>query len=259
MALPLSADPRKLSLELKGSQSSNLVDVIVQFDPSAAISKVLKTRGETRKEYKHFNGLVLRLPANALPAIAAIPGVKYVSVNRKLERKLEFAEAGVLANIAHQYGYNGSGVGVAVIDSGVTQHPDLMNGSVSRVVYSENFVTGASNAQDAYGHGTHVAGIIAGDATASSGTGSTRKFGGIAPRANIINLRVLDQNGSGDDLSVIAAIDRAIELKNQYNIRVMNLSLGRPIRESYTLDPLCQAVEHAWNAGIVVCANRRHP
>src|SRR5204863_3858779 len=59
-------------------------------------------------------------------------------------------------------------------------------------------------------------------------------------------------NGAGSDSSVIAAINRAIQLKNTYNIRVINLSIGRPIRESYKLDPLCQAVEQAWAAGITV-------
>ena len=69
---------------------------------------------------------------------------------------------------------------------------------------------------------------------------------------NLINLRVLDQNGAGTDSEVIAAIQTAIALKSTYNIRVINLSLGRPVWESYTLDPLCQAVEQAWKSGIVV-------
>ena len=68
----------------------------------------------------------------------------------------------------------------------------------------------------------------------------------------LINLRVLDQNGAGTDSQVIAAIQTAIQLKSKYNIRVINLSLGRPVYESYALDPLCQAVEQAWKAGIVV-------
>ena len=67
-----------------------------------------------------------------------------------------------------------------------------------------------------------------------------------------MNLRVLDKNGSGRDSAVIAAIDRAIDLRAKYNIRVINLSLGSPIFESYTKDPLCQAVERAWSAGIFV-------
>ena len=75
---------------------------------------------------------------------------------------------------------------------------------------------------------------------------------GIAPGAKIVNLRVLDANGGATDSEVIAAINQAISLKSKYNIRVMNLSLGRAVYESYKLDPLCQAVEKAWQNGIVV-------
>src|SRR5207302_7152628 len=78
------------------------------------------------------------------------------------------------------------------------------------------------------------------------------KYSGIASNVNLINLRVLDANGAGTDGNVVAAIDRAIQLKSTYNIRVINLSLGRPIYESFLNDPLCQAVEEAWKAGIVV-------
>ena len=75
---------------------------------------------------------------------------------------------------------------------------------------------------------------------------------GIAPARVCVNLRVLDAFGVGADSTLIAAIDQAISLKNTYNIRVINLSVGRPIYESYSVDPLCQAVEQAWKAGIVV-------
>jgi serine protease AprX len=112
---------------------------------------------------------------------------------------------------------------------------------VSRIVYSESFVPKVSSAADQYGHGTHVAGIVAGNGAASTGSGYAKTFRGIAPNARLINLRVLDANGAGTDSSVISAIDGAIQLKNLYNIRVINLSLGRPVYESYALDPLCQA------------------
>jgi serine protease AprX len=145
-------------------------------------------------------------------------------------------------------------VGVAVIDSGVADHADLHNASgTSRVVYSQSFVAGDTTTADRFGHGTHVAGLIGGTGVSSGiNNGYTAKFAGVAPNVNIINLRVLDQNGSGTDSQVIAAIQQAIALKSTYNIRVINMSLGRPVFESYTLDPVCQAVESAWRAGIVV-------
>ena len=157
--------------------------------------------------------------------------------------------------IALSMSYDGTGVGVAVIDSGVNSVFDLTQSGASktsRIVYSQNFDPSANTTNDLYGHGTHVAGIIAGNGGSSSCGNCDVTFRGIAPNANIINLRALDQNGSATDSTVIAAIQQAIALKNQYNIGVINLSLGRGVFESYTLDPLDQAVEQAWNAGIVV-------
>src|SRR5262249_32853276 len=123
----------------------------------------------------------------------------------------------------------------------------------SRIVYSQSFISGDTSTGDPYGHGTHVSGIIAGNAYDSQyNYNYPGVYRGIAPEAKIINLRVLDSNGSGTDSSVISAIQTAINLKSTYNIRVMNLSLARGVYESYTLDPLCQAVESAWRAGIVV-------
>src|SRR5258707_11462404 len=81
---------------------------------------------------------------------------------------------------------------------------------------------------------------------------SNGRFTGLAPNVNFIDLRVLDKNGAGSDSMVIAAIQRAMQLKSTYNIRVINLSLGRGIATGYANDPLCQAVESAWRAGIVV-------
>jgi serine protease AprX len=105
---------------------------------------------------------------------------------------------------------------------------------------------------DWYGHGQHVAGIIASNGKTSNCGNCTQVLAGIAPGVSLINLKVLDANGTGSDSSVMAAINQAIALKNTYNIRVINMSLGRPVYESYTQDPICQAVEAAWQAGIVV-------
>ena len=120
------------------------------------------------------------------------------------------------------------------------------------MVYHQDFTgtptTNSSGAKyDLYGHGTHVAGIIGGNGSLSGG-----QYEGVAPAVNFVDLRALDQNGAGTDSTVIAAIQEAIALQNTYNIRVINISLGRGIFVSYTQDPLCQAVEAAWKSGIVV-------
>jgi serine protease AprX len=228
------------------------VDVIVQFRvaPGAAhLHKIAAKGGRLKRLFRNVHATALSIPSHAVSQLAGDPDVLYISSDRRVSGKMEFAGPAVGANVAFSSGWTGNGVGVAIIDSGINaEHPDLKG----RVVYSQNFVPNESRTDDPYGHGTHVATVAAGDGSASTGPSYTLTFRGIAPKVHLINLRVLDANGEGVDSSVIAAIDRAIELKSVYNIRVLNLSLGRTIHESYTLDPLCQAVERAWKAGIVV-------
>jgi len=233
------------------------VDVIIQFKqkPEARHFQALGARGGRMKSsLQHIRGAAYRIPVTMLAWLEKHPDVAYVSPDRPNKVASDDAIPAVMGDLARQqFGLDGTGVGIAVIDSGVYNHDDLQsaNGTGSRIVYSESFVPNDPSANDAYGHGTHVAGIIAGNGHDSQ-SGYYRTFMGLAPNANIINLRVLDANGAGSDSQVIAAIGRAIELKNTYNIRVINLSLGRNVYESYAQDPLCQAVEAAWQSGIVV-------
>jgi serine protease AprX len=199
-------------------------------------------------EFSSTNSGVYRLPAPALATLESDPMVVYISVDRTVKGKLDLTAAAVNAQAAWGAGLIGSGVGVALIDSGISANTNLAN-----LVYSQDF-TGSGNTTDQFGHGEHVAGIVASTASSQAAWSSTdtRMFKGIAPGVKLVNLRVLDKNGEGTDSAIIAAIDKAITLKQTYNIRVINLSLGRPVFESYQLDPLCKAVEAAWKAGIVV-------
>jgi serine protease AprX len=200
-----------------------------------------------------INADVRTLPVAAVENLAKDPRVVYVSPDRTVTRQLDYSTAAVNASAAWQAKLTGSGVGVAVIDSGIDVSRDLSTlGLVPRVVYSEDFTGG--NGSDEYGHGTHVAGIIGAKGASSDCLNCTRSFKGVAPDASLINFRVLDGNGQGSDSEVIAAINRAVSFRHRFNIRVINLSLGRPIYETYALDPLCEAVEAAWRAGIVVVA-----
>jgi serine protease AprX len=252
---PLAFAASKLASDLPPAPSTTPVDVIIQFKtpPTKDELKLLGSYGQTKKTYNSINALFVTVSPSVFATLAADPNVRYISPNRSHKGFLDVTTASVNAGFAWQSGWDGTGVGVAVIDSGIAPKHDLTgpNGTTSRVVYSESFVTGM-DASDGYGHGTHVAGIVGSAGRDSSGIGFTRTFKGVAPNVNLINLRVLDQNGAGLESGVIAAIQRAIDLKSTYNIRVINLSLGRPVFESYTLDPLCQAVEAAWKAGIVV-------
>jgi serine protease AprX len=277
----------KISPDLAANSTSGNVQVIVQYynPPSSGETGLLGLLGGVLKlVLGTINAVVEIVPYNNLNTIALDSNVKYISLDRTVGARgqagaangAEYTTEPINAPAVWQAGYQGTNVGVAVIDSGITPVADLDQNSPSltldtqlvsqllslpnevapyatgRIVYSQNFVSSQSNALDQYGHGTLVAGLIAGNGSASSGSQYFRTFRGAAPNANIINLRALDENGAGTDSSVISAIDEAISLQSTYNIRVINLSVGRAVYESYSLDPLCQAVEKAWKAGIVV-------
>lgn len=270
LAMPLAmfADNSKISPDLQNSSSTSQQRVVVQYAPGTQLScngllgllgcvlnDVVKLGGAILGQLPIVNGLVASLDHNGIVALSNQPNVVYISKDRPLAPFFDNAAPAVNAQAAWNSNLTGSGIGVALIDSGVNAHPDLLTtGFVpfSRVVYNQSFVAGDSSTADAYGHGTHIAGLIAGDGLSSTGFIFSQTFKGIAPGANIVNLRVLDANGSGTDSQVIAAISQAISLKSKYNIKVINLSLGRGVFESYKLDPLCQAVEKAWKNGIVV-------
>jgi serine protease AprX len=242
----------------QGRTANETVKVIVQYKqiPQAEQEgRMQRLGGRLNHRLGMVKGIALTIPSSALPALEADPEVLSVSIDHPMKGLDDVTDAATNVSAAWNAGFNGTGVGVAVIDSGINDsHQDLWNASEThtRVVYRQDF-TGTPNSNlfgakyDTYGHGTHVAGIIGGNGYLSGGS-----YTGVAPNVNLIDLRALDMNGAGTDSNVIAAIEEAITLKNTYNIRVINLSLGRGIFSSYTQDPLCQAVEAAWKAGIVV-------
>jgi subtilisin family serine protease len=131
------------------------------------------------------------------------------------------------------------GIGIAVIDSGITPGPEFEN----RIAAFYDFTKGdiqAVTPQDPYGHGTHVAGLIAGVNV------------GVAPGARLVALRVLDDNGKGSTSNVVRALEFAVANKTALNLHIINLSLGHPIYESAATDPLVQAVENAVRHGFIV-------
>ncbi len=183
--------------------------------------------------------------------------VAYISPDRETEANGHIETttgASLVRSLVSGTTIGGNGIGVAVLDSGVeANHADFKPIITSRVVYNKSFLTGNTSTSDMYGHGTHVAGLAAGnDIFSNSYSGY---YNGTAPSANVLNLRVLDDNGKGTVSNVVAAIDWAIANKTAYNIRVMNLSLGTGAKDSYTTDPLCLAARRAFNAGIVVVAS----
>ena len=196
------------------------------------------------------SGAVLVVNAGQLAALRDDDGVDHLSGDLRIKSSVDAATVESLgvdrawAGAEDVPGVTGRGATVAVIDSGIdTRH----HAFGARVLLSKDF-TGHNDASDHYGHGTHVAAIIAGEGSIDSG------YRGIAPGASLLNLRVLGDDGSGDESDVIEAIDWTVEHRREFNVRVINLSLGAPVLQPYRDDPLCEAVERAARAGITVVA-----
>jgi serine protease AprX len=196
---------------------------------------------------------VADVPNLSLLLLANNPLVQRVALDRLIAGTTERTGATVGATDVRQaFGYDGSGIGVAVIDSGVTGwHDDLAQGFAGpqRVDQFVDFVNGRTAPYDDYGHGTHVAGIIAGNGFDSSGRRS-----GMAPAARLVVLKVLDQAGRGRISNVIAAFDYVVAHKDAFNIRIVNLSVAAGVFESYNTDVLTLAARRAVDRGIVVVA-----
>jgi serine protease AprX len=203
-----------------------------------------------------INGQVLELPNSVLKMLALHPSVFKLQYDRPIQTFNYRTSVTVGArSVQESYGYTGAGIGIAVIDSGLTTwHDDLTNKTAKLFPYGNqrvnkfvDFVNGRTLPYDDNGHGTHIAGIIAGNGYDSKG-----EKRGIAPDANIISLKVLDKNGQGTISNIIAALGWIKVNAKTYNIRVVNMSVGAAIHESYWTDPLTLAVKAITDQGITV-------
>lgn len=236
------------------------VRVIVQASEPALLSLRGRLRPLVRREMGESLALDVtpaeleRLKTDS--SVAHISGDVPVRADMDLTNRITKAadvwqSSGGLLGLLGSSGHDGAGIGVAVVDSGIASHSALDR----RVVARANFVSWESEiAGDAFGHGTHVAGAVAGNTTAASKvTGQYR--GGSAPAVKLVDVRVLGRHGMGLTSDVIAGVDWAVANRQRYNIRVITLALGHPVMEPSTTDPLCRAVARAVSAGIVVVAS----
>ena len=241
--------------------SARLVQVIVRSSHGEETEALVdRLGGHLVRRLPIIGGFSARIPASTLPVLERSPLVLSVSPDARISLASEdgaadAAAANPLAEIADRigvddlwtYGLTGAGVDVALIDSGVVPVDGL-----GSVVHGPDLSFESQNPElahlDTFGHGTHLAGIIAGRDPGPSG------FRGIAPGARIISLKVADAFGATDVSQVIAAVDWVVQHRqtNGLNIRVLNLAFGTDSGQDYRSDPLAYAVEVAWRKDIVV-------
>ena len=139
--------------------------------------------------------------------------------------------------------YTGKGIGVCILDTGIYEHIDF----TGRIWAFYDFLAFKRRPYDDNGHGTHVAGLVAGDGTASMG-----KYRGAAPGCGIIALKVLDRYGNGSQDDVLRALRWIREYRQQYRIRVVNISVGTTCNSKRNHARLLESVEQLWDEGVVV-------
>ena len=244
------------------------VEAIAQFKPGFAEKKARKLvrehHGRVTSRLPLIHGLAIKLSAKEAAALGHERGVVAVTLNAKV--KGQGVDSGRLntqypktikADKLWQRGFTGTGVGVAVIDSGVAGDLVDFKGTDGRSRVVANVVTapGAQMPGDGLGHGTHVAGIIAGNSFNRDPRDPLYgDYVGVAPDVNLITVKASDEVGNSTVLDVINGIQFVVDHKSQFNIRVLNLSLSTEVPQSYKTDPLDAAVEYAWQHGIVVVA-----
>src|SRR5215210_4983366 len=246
-------------------------EVIVQLRAGTSLTEgqalVRSVGGTVSRELSIINGLGAVVSPAAADALEHDSRVRAVSANAPVQSsgysisqptllKTAFNQS-VRAERAWEKSATGAGVGVAVVDTGIAGGlPDFKvssNDPRSRVIASAVVNPNARSAGDSYGHGTHVAGLIAGNGNSRYGWDPFRgDYVGTAPYANLVSIKIADENGDASLIDVIDGIQFAVEHKATYNIRVLNLSLNSTVAESYKTDPLDAAVEEAWLQGIVV-------
>jgi serine protease AprX len=232
--------------------------VIIELKPGAQLPPEAARLARFGERLDLINGQVVDVPNGLLKKFASYPGVFRIHYDRPtaLSNYRTSITVGARA-VQDTLGYTGAGVGVAVIDSGITSwHDDLTNKTSKIYPYGNqrvskfvDFVGTRTTPYDDNGHGSHVAGIIAGNGYDSNGEKS-----GIAPGASLVALKVLDKNGTGTISKIIAALNWVAVNGKTYNIRVVNLSVGAAVRESYWTDPLTLATKALTDKGITVVA-----
>ncbi len=287
----LSPDLRAL---VAGSDQNKVVKVILQSDDinNPQLLNVLSRNGVSiENRATSLNMLIIDLPVRVAEEVAAVQGAKHLSLDKEIQilghvetttgvslvrtQTTYATPAGTPYSVpvnlpggnpsgspsplptgspTGSYQLDGSNITVAVLDSGIyEQHHMFMDAAgTDRVIKSVNFAGNSADLNyDPYGHGSHVAGILAGSTGRS---GEFANYRNIAPNAKMLNVRVLDQNGTGTTAGLIQAIDWVYANRSTYNIKVVNMSLGTAAIESYRNDPLCRAARRLVDAGIVVVA-----
>jgi subtilisin family serine protease len=243
------------STEVAADEQQNFIVRMDDLASSAAMqAKLAAFGGRVSRRLDGMGLVVVEAPRTAIRQLAADSQIAYISPDR-LVQPTGFVEETtgttlVRTILGGSASLDGKGIGIAILDSGIyNKHNAYLDSNKNNIVFSKDFTGENNTSDDFYGHGSHVATLASGSQSFASNA-----YRGIANKASVLNLRVLNSLGFGSASTIIAALDWCVASKATYNIRVINLSLGTDAKDSYKNDPLCLAARRAYNAGIVVVA-----
>ena len=274
LALVLVAVGAPTSLAARTTDTQRVIVGGVAGALDGVVDSIARTGGTVVRELAVIDGAVAEVPTDAVarlrgePAVRSVTSDTPVTVNGAYDDFDPGAWPGSLPALADVLGVErfwgagnrGEGVDVALVDTGVSEVAGLDAGQVLHGPdLSFDSQDPATIHVDTYGHGTHLAGIIAGREAGTAlpgGDGDDAHLTGVAPGARLVSVKIGDRNGTADVSQAIAAIDWVVQHRDQdgLNIRVLNLSFGYDSAQDYELDPLAHAAEVAWRNGIVVVA-----
>ena len=216
---------------------------------SSQCRETLKKMGvKIKYELPLIDCYCIEVPYSKLTDIAALRHVKYLGADVSVKSQMDIASQEVKARIINNSGYTGKGVGIAIIDTGLYPHRDFIKPK-NRIKAFKDFVNNKELPYDDNGHGSFVAGVAAGSGYVSRG-----KYQGIAPGADIIAVKALDKKGSGHTSDILAGLQWVADHHEEYNIRVLSLSLGTEAKRISGIDAMVLAVNALWDRGITVVA-----
>ena len=243
------------SAGLAPAQAESSVSVVVQAEPGSsqeAERAVARLGGRVDVALPIIDGFGATIPADRVDDLEAASGVTAVTPNRPVTFSGQYGEGSGVASATYtdvvrasktwEQGSSGQGIGVAVIDTGINPVGDLAGKVVGGID-----LTAEANNLDSFGHGTFIAGLIAGSGAASNGA-----VKGVAPSARLISVKIAGADGSTDLVRLIAALDFVATTREVFGTRIVNLSLSVDPMGPYQNDPIDIAVERVWHSGVVV-------